>query len=174
MKLTTTLNRIKEHNPCEDGWEKLINHLGDDFDFDVEIDLLTILESNDIADCLWSFRTVTTPCANIAVKFAIECAKRVLKYFSSKYPNDNRPRRAIELAEKYIKDPTDKNAAAAYAAADAADAAAYDAADVAAYAAADAAYAAYAADAADAAANATADAADERKEQEKILIKLLS
>ena len=26
--LTTTLNRIREHEPCTDGWEKLLKHLG--------------------------------------------------------------------------------------------------------------------------------------------------
>ena len=116
MRLTTTLNKIKEHNPCESGWKQLIAFLGEDFDFDAEIDLLTILESNSIADCLWSFRAVTKPCAHIAIKFAIECAKRVLKYFEAKFPDNKNPRQAIEAAEKYIKNPIQANAYAAYAA----------------------------------------------------------
>lgn len=26
--ITTTLNRIRAHSPCEDGWTKLLKHLG--------------------------------------------------------------------------------------------------------------------------------------------------
>jgi hypothetical protein len=73
----------------------------------------------------------------VAVRFAILCAEAVLPLFESIYPNDDRPRKAIEAAKEYPCKNT-----AAYAAADAARAAAYAAAD-AAYAAADA--AAYAA-----------------------------
>ena len=104
----------------------------------------------------------------IAVQWAAECAKRVLRHYEDRYPEDKRPREAIQAALKWAKDPTEANRVAAanaaianaYAAADAAAAAyaAYAAAN-AAYAAADAAYAAYAAAyAADAAAYA-ADAA---------------
>ena len=91
--------------------------------------------------------------------WAADCAERVLPIFEAKYPNDNRPRLAIEAARGVDGDAA--YAAAAYAAAyaayaaaaDAAARAAADAADAAAYAAyaayaADAAYAAYAADAA--------------------------
>ena len=106
------------------------------------------------------------------VQYAVFAARQVLRIFEDKYPDDKRPREAIEAAEKYIKNPTNKNkdaADAADAAADAADAAyaadAADAADAAAYAA----YAAYAADAAADAAYAAADEAARRK----VLIKIL-
>jgi len=91
------------------------------------------------------------------IQYAIFAAESVIKIFEKKYPNDDRPRKAIEAAKEYLKNPSTENKkaaayaaayaayAAAYAAADAADAAAYAAADAAAYAAADAAYAAYAA-----------------------------
>jgi hypothetical protein len=56
----------------------------------------------------------------LSVKLAIFCAERVLHIFEEKYPNDDRPRKAIEAA----KNGGDRNAAdaAAYVAADAADA----------------------------------------------------
>jgi len=44
-----------------------------------------------------------------SVLFAICAARLVLKNFEKEYPNDNRPRKAIEAAEKYIKNPTVKN-----------------------------------------------------------------
>ncbi len=95
------------------------------------------------------------------VKFAVFSAREVLDIFEQKYPDDKRPRQAIEAAEAWLKNPSDTTAAAAAAAACAAYAAA---------AAADAAYAAYAADAAcAAAAAAAADAADRRAMQLKIV-----
>jgi transcription termination factor NusB len=107
-----------------------------------------------------------------SVEMAIYAAELVIDHYEKDYPNDSRPRQAIEAAKAYLKDPTTANAAAyaayaAYAAADAAHAAhaaanaAAHAAAAAAYAAADAAHAAAAAAAAYAAyaAYAAADAA---------------
>jgi hypothetical protein len=101
------------------------------------------------------------------VSIAVECAEHVLHIYEAKYPDDKRPRQAIEAAKAWLDNPCDatRNAAdaAAYAA-DAADAAAYaaDAAYDAAYA---AAYAAYAADAAAYAAAYAAYAADAAAER---------
>jgi hypothetical protein len=86
------------------------------------------------------------------VQYAIFAAEQVINIFEKKYPDDDRPRKAIEVAKNYLNNPNKKTKAAAYAAAYAAYAA-YAAAD-AAYADDDA-YAAYAA--ADAAAAAAAD-----------------
>lgn len=68
-----------------------------------------------------------------SVSLAIYAAEQVIDIYEKKYPNDGRPRKAIEAAKKWLKNPT----------ADAADAA--NAADAAAYAANAAAYAADAA-----------------------------
>jgi hypothetical protein len=81
-----------------------------------------------------------------SVMFAIYAARLVLKYFEKEHPDNKQPRQAIEAAEAWIKDPTDKNAAAASAAASYAYAyasAAYASA-AASYAAASYAYASYA------------------------------
>jgi hypothetical protein len=96
------------------------------------------------------------------VRYAVYAAEQVIELYEKKYPDDKRPREAIEAAKKCIDNPSKENNAAAYAAYAAANAAAnaaaYAAANAAAYAAANAAaYAAYAA--ANAAANAAAYAA---------------
>jgi hypothetical protein len=88
------------------------------------------------------------------VAFAADCAERLLLKFEERYPDDMRPRRAIEAARAWVTCPSPEMQQAARTASDAASAAAADAA--AAYAAADAA-AAYAAS--DAAAAAADDAA---------------
>jgi hypothetical protein len=86
----------------------------------------------------------------IAVQWAAECAKRVLRHYEDRYPEDKRPREAIQAALKWAKDPTEANRAATAAASNAAYAA---------YAAATAANAASAAYAAATAAASNADAA---------------
>jgi len=45
----------------------------------------------------------------ISVKWAVACAKHVLHIFEEKYPYDKRPRKAIEAASNWIKDPSEKN-----------------------------------------------------------------
>ena len=185
MKLYTTLSEIKEHNPCgreigsNGGWDKLLNHIGQGYPHDKPISLLTILEANGIADCLWAFRCLEDKVLTkrIAVEFAIFCAERVLPIFEGKYPNDKRPRDTIELVKRYLKKPSSVSkkelrsayadaAAYANAYANAAAAAAAAAAYANAYAAANA--AAAAADAANATA-AAADAANANRIKEKEL-----
>jgi hypothetical protein len=82
--------------------------------------------------------TLTQP---IAVRWAAECAQQVLNHYEDRYPDDKRPREAIDAALRWAKNPTETNAAAANAAANAAGTA--YAAGTAANAAADAAGTAY-------------------------------
>jgi len=57
----------------------------------------------------------------ISVRWAIACASRVLYIFEKKYPDDLRPRQALEAATRWLNSPTETNRMAAKAAADAAD-----------------------------------------------------
>ena len=56
------------------------------------------------------------PVKKILVKFAVLCAKRCLTNYEKEYPNDDRPRKAIEAAENYVKNPTKENESAAWSA----------------------------------------------------------
>ena len=58
-----------------------------------------------------------------SVELAIYSAELVIGNFEKVYPNDDRPRKAIEAAKNYIKTPTEENRQAAWAAAWAAGAA---------------------------------------------------
>ena len=49
----------------------------------------------------------------IAVQWAAECAKRVLRHYEDRHPEDKRPREAIQAALKWAKDPTEANRVAA-------------------------------------------------------------
>ena len=108
---------------------------------------------------IWLFvRSVDRP---IILKFSIFCAEMVLPIFERKYPEDNRPRKAIESAKAVLADNTEENKKATDAAAAATATAAY-------------AYAAYAAATATAAANAATDAKQQAyKKMIKEAVKLL-
>ena len=104
---------------------------------------------------------------NQSVQYAIFAAEQVIDIYEGKYPNDKRPRNAIEAAKAYLKNPSKKTKAYA---ADAGYAATYAAGYGAGYAVTYAAAAAiYAADAAGYAAGAYAAGAERRKMKAKIL-----
>jgi len=67
--------------------------------------------------------TRETPSINIMIEFACRCAEHTLHFYEDKYPNDNRPRRAIEAARFCIID----KSPAAESAADSAESAAWSA-----------------------------------------------
>jgi hypothetical protein len=52
-----------------------------------------------------------------AVEFSIFCARLCLENFEKQYPDDKRPRLAIEAAEDWLKKPSQKNRSAAMSAA---------------------------------------------------------
>ncbi len=184
----TTLNRIKEYEPCGSGWKRLLKFLGKDKADNRRLSFKRILKSNGIHDAIWALRTL--PYEDKCL-FLADVAESVLHIYEKRNPDDDRPRKAIQAVRDYkvngiTREQLNKARAAAAAVADAyaayaadvavayaayaadvavayaayaADVAVADAADDAAYAAADAAYAA--ADAAYA-----ADAARKKKWQE--------
>jgi hypothetical protein len=155
--MQTTLNKIKPYSPCKDGWDKLLNHLNKTQADYEPLELRTILESNGLNDTIWAFRAVDGKDKEIRL-FAADCAEMVLPIYEKDYPDDKRPRLAIQAARDYANGLiTMEEWAAARAAA---WAAARDAAGAAAGAAARAAAWAAARDAAGAAARAAAWAAD--------------
>jgi hypothetical protein len=138
MKVTN--EKLKRFNACEDGREWFEVNFGKSVE---ENKLITTLAGVGKYDWAWWYlRKVLTK--EQSVKIAIYAAEQVIKTFEKEYPEDDRPRKAIEAAKAYLKNPCDKTAADAYAAHDAAYAAAYaaNAAADAANAAANAAYAA--------------------------------
>ena len=127
--MTTTLNKIKAHSPCKDGWNKLLNYLGKTQADNEPLSIATIIQSNGIKDAVWALRAVEGKDKEIRL-FAADCAELVLHIFENRYPNDDRPRKAIQAARDYANGVIDKYelAAARDAAWDAARAAARDAA----------------------------------------------
>jgi hypothetical protein len=179
-----TIDKLVELNACSRGREWFLNYaktLDANTGVCSAVDTIKELLKQDKFD--WANWTIAHLLNNDnKVRYAIFAAREVLAIYENKYPGDLRTRKAIEVAENYLKvktaDAADAARAATYAAtyaayaaraaaraaADAARAAAraaaYAAADAAraAYAAADAARAAYAAYAAAARAAYAADA----------------
>ena len=128
--MKTTLNKIRAHSPCTDGWEKLLKNLGKTKADDDPLALTAILESNGLDDALWCLRAVDGHEREMRL-FAVECARGVQHLMTDKRGLD-----ALDVAERFANGLATQTELAA---ADAAWAAAWTAADAAAGAAAKAA-----------------------------------
>jgi hypothetical protein len=64
------------------------------------LELRTILESNGLNDTIWAMRAVEGKDKEIRL-FAADCAEMVLPIYENRYPDDNRPRLAIQAARDY-------------------------------------------------------------------------
>ena len=119
----TTLNKIREHHPCTEGWSKLLKRLGKTKADDEPVSLKTILESNGLDDALWALRAVDGGEMDMRI-FAVRCARKVQHLME-----DERSLKALEVSEAYaMGKATDEELAAASAAAWAAASAAASAA----------------------------------------------
>lgn len=91
----TTLNKIREHSPCANGWTKLLKHLGKTTGDDVPLPMTTILDANGIDDAIWALRTLTGHDRDIRL-FAVGCARHVQHLMT-----DPRSLAALDVAERY-------------------------------------------------------------------------
>ena len=98
--ITTTLASIRAHHPCQRGWETLLGSLGKTQADDKPLTLEHILDSNGIDDAFWALRAVKGYDRQFRL-FACYCAKLCLDNFEKEYPDDKRPRQAIEAAERF-------------------------------------------------------------------------
>lgn len=149
----TTLNKIRKHYPCKDGWETLLKYLGKIKSDDEPLSLLTILDAVGLQRTLWCFRAVEgfeKEKLLLAVTYAREVehlmpaeSKKALDVFE-RYANGLATEDEFETARRAAAAAADARAytaaaaraAASYAASYAAWSAAWSAADVAAHAAA--------------------------------------
>ena len=120
--MNTTLNQIRDESPCADGWKKLLAHLGKTQADDEPLSLITILDSNGLADALWCLRSVTGHDREIRL-YTVWCARQVESLMT-----DQRSIDALDVAERFANGlATDEELAAASFAAWAAASAASDA-----------------------------------------------
>ena len=93
--ITTTLNRIREHSPCEDGWANLLAGLGKTSADDAALPFATILEINGLDDALW--------CCRAEPQYAKEWRLLMVAYARRVEDQVTVPRikNAIDVAERY-------------------------------------------------------------------------
>ena len=129
--LTTTLNRIKACNPCDDGWQAGLQAAGKTEPDDEPISYEAILDAVGIEKALWCCQAEKQH-NSLWRRYAAWCARQVQHLMT-----DERSIAALDVAERHANgEATDSDLAAAWAAArDAAAAAAWSAAWSAAWAA---------------------------------------
>ena len=93
----TTLNRIREHNPCADGWRTLLKHLGKTEADDAPLAYSTILDSNGLDNALWCMRAEPQH-SRIWRMYAVRCARRVQHLMT-----DERSLQALDVAERHAR-----------------------------------------------------------------------
>ena len=134
--MKTTLNKIREHSPCTEGWSKLLTYLGKTKADDAPLLITTIVESNGLDDALWCLRAVEGHDKEIRL-YVVWCARQVLHLMT-----EPRSLAALDVAEAYAhgnataEEMAEARAAAWAAAGDTAEAAAWAEARAAAWAAA--------------------------------------
>ena len=148
----TTLNKIRENEPCLDGWRKLLAGLNKTGPDDELLPLVRILEINGLNDALWALHT--TDCDRESRLLVVAYARQVQHLMkdgrsiacidvAERFANGKATREELEEARAAARDAwSDATRAAAEAAWIVAARAAADAAWAAAFAAADAAWAA--------------------------------
>lgn len=93
--MKTTLNKIRAHRPCLDGWQKLLRGLNKTQPDDEMLWIDQILDINGLNDALWCLRAVEN-CDREIRLYAVWCARRVQRYMT-----DQRSIAALKIAERY-------------------------------------------------------------------------
>ncbi|HMT13108.1 MAG TPA: hypothetical protein PKE19_00020 [Aestuariivirga sp.] len=120
MTISTTLNRIRAHGPCVEGWKKLLAGLGKSVADDEPLPFSVILKINGINDTLWCCRAEPQRSKEWRL-FAVWCARQLQHLMK-----DDRSIAALDVAARHaFGNATDDELAAA---GDAAEAAAWAAA----------------------------------------------
>lgn len=114
---------LEEHEACDDGIDWFVNYYPNN---NVEaVELVKHLAGHRFDWANWLISQCLTRQQRIV--YAIYAAEQVIDIFEKKYPDDNRPRKAIEAAKEYIENPSKETAIATNNAADAARCAVYTA-----------------------------------------------
>ena len=93
--MKTTLNAIRAHSPCSDGWAKLLKSLNKTKPDDEPLAITKIVESNGLEDAIWCLRAVDGHEREIRL-FAVGCARAVQHLMT-----DPRSIAALDVAERY-------------------------------------------------------------------------
>ena len=111
MKKTMTKKWLEKHDACRDGVEAFLDQPERD-----TIKLLQLgLKLKKYDWTVWLMGRLMTKKQNVAL--SIFAAEPCIKQYENVYPEDKRPRLAIEAAKQWLKTPTSAAASAAWSAA---------------------------------------------------------
>jgi len=101
--LNTTFRKLKEAGACISSYRKLAKALFSvrTYGRDTLIPLDKILEVCGFKDTLWSLRATVEDSDKFNRLLACDYAEHVLHIYEERYPDDNRPRTAIDVARRY-------------------------------------------------------------------------
>lgn len=120
MAIKVTLNEIKSHSPCKDGWENLLKSLNKTKADDTEVTFSYIAETNGVSDALWCLRVLGDKHKREKFYLIAEIAGSVAHIYNKKYPNDNRVNDCIQAGKDYVDNKTSSEDLKCYAAVSAA------------------------------------------------------
>ena len=109
MGLYTTFRLAREANACADRYKHFAKAVGGikKYGEDTPITIARVLEVNGLDDAIWCLRAVHPDQAEyrdrVARLYACDCAEHVLHVYEQRYPDDKRPRQAIETARRYAQ-----------------------------------------------------------------------
>jgi len=94
--ITTTLNAIRSHQPCRDGWKKLMRYLKKTEADNEPLSLMTVLKSNGLDHAVWCLRALPESEHWRVRLFTVACAEQVKHLMT-----DERSLNALRVAEAY-------------------------------------------------------------------------
>lgn len=93
-----TLRDIRRHGPCEDGWRKLLEHLGKTKADNDPLSLAVILDSNGLDDTLWCLRALPEDMDNAVRLLACDLVEPAMAFTV-----DERPAEALRVARAFAR-----------------------------------------------------------------------
>ena len=93
--ITTTLNRIREHGPCEEGWIMLLKGLNKTTADDEPLSFAKIVEINGLSDAIWCCRAEPQHAREWRL-FAVWCGRQVQHLMK-----DARSITVLDVAERH-------------------------------------------------------------------------
>lgn len=104
--IQTTFRQLYRAKVCKPRYRHLAKALGGirSYGRDTPITALQILEHNGVADTLWALEAgYCGDCDKLVRLFAADCVEHVLYIWEAEYPNDKRPRLAVEARKKFAR-----------------------------------------------------------------------
>lgn len=101
--LHTTFKLAKQAGACEGSYRKFARYVGGIkvYGIDTPIPLTEILDVLGVDDALWCLRCTVEDDEKFSRLLACDYVEHVLDIFENQYPNDDRPRKVIEIARRF-------------------------------------------------------------------------